>query len=261
MRQYLLSICFCCVSLISINANDELFYVLYVKGQITLLTNNHPLQTGDELTGNPLFKYSSESDYAVLVSSIRGRMVLRAKSQTPNSKLQYYLNENLIPSKEFTGTRASSETNLTYLIFDYNNNLFLPKEISVSFSPADDDSYYLLSFSYDNLPLDYRLETTTQKTVKIIPNCFKKDGNNLDPLSITNLKLQFYNAEKEKVMSINGINLQVLQMAVLRNESETYKKALTNQKISSSEVKQSIIDYFLEVYGPLDQTLIDVLLK
>ncbi|MEK6479944.1 hypothetical protein WJR50_20545 [Catalinimonas sp. 4WD22] len=246
------------LSFINADISDETFYVLHVKGEITLKSTNKLLETGDEFSGNPEVIYSSDHDIAVLLSNKRGRMVLfKNQSEKTEGELRYFVSANILPVSEYSGTRAMEKTKYTYLVFDEKNELLFPKRIKISFVPSDGVSYYFITYKYQGKSFRKKIEVEKNGFIILTKDVFKSDGSYLDPRIISEQELKFYKASTEKDLSINGIDLYFLFRESLEEEVQVYKQFLEKQNKSEEDIKAALKSHFEETYGTLDDTFVN----
>lgn len=242
-KLYLISflICYC------LNSYSQEFYnVLHVNGTIMIDSTNTPIKTGDKLKGNIKFRFSSNNDKAVLLSSTKGRFVLFAKEKNKQniSELKFYLQKNILPIKDFTATRSNDYA--TTNLFIKNKQLFTPKKIKIFKIPSNIDSYYFIEYLLDQKKIKKRLNISEGGFLMLDADIFQIKNQNS---KVKNVSINFHDAKTGKNIAIKSMKIKCYDYENILNELLNYRKVLHSQNYDSAKIKEHLSLFLKDTYG------------
>lgn len=239
-----LTICFCFMLVASVFSQEN-FQVLHIDGEIKMDSSRVSLKIGDEISGNPYFYFSSETAKALLLSDTRGRIVL-FKNKTDvetTGELNYYFANNILPQKEYTGSRGEDE-NISYLFLD-RNELIIPKKIKISKIPSSKNSFYELRFKIDDREITKILDVSPGGFLKLQKSTFKELPNNQD--ISTDFEMYYYQSKKKSYVHLTNFKYKGIQIAGIKEEIDIYKKWLI--KNNENDLGQKMQGFLKSTYG------------
>ncbi len=228
--------------------SQEIFHVLHVRGNIKIDTAKAYLKIGDEFKGNPNFRFSSEDDISILLSNFRGRLVLSPLRQEriPNGEFFYFLKENLLPIKDYTGTRGEI-ANYTYLFFE-NSKLLNSKKIKISKRLNSKASHYFLKLTSNKGDVMERRLPIDAKGFLEIDNSVI-DISNRSAKTIEGCQIYYYDGIDNKSRNIKMMVFIPKQISEIKEEIKVYRNYLVKKGISEEETSNLISDYLVTIYG------------
>lgn len=228
---------------------QETFHVLHIEGTILYDTITKPLEMGDEIVGNPKFKFSSVQDRAVLLSNLRGRLILFSfqKTKEKKSEFEYYFKNNILPVKEYTATRGDT-ADIIHLFFK-DSLLYLPKRIVAFKIPENHASYYILEYFICERRYQTKLKIIENSQIELNSSAFLSGSDYLDFNQLNNVSLKYYTEKNDKVIDINSIRFRSYQLEDIRKELLFLKDRLKEQKLSERLVIMELADFLRQSYG------------
>lgn len=236
----------CFFALISnLGVSQETFHVLHVEGIIIMDTSKVALKVGDEIIGNPNFQFSSETDKALLLSNLKGRVVLfqNTPKQQPTGEVAYYFKNNILPIKDYTGSRGNDE-NISFLFFD-ENKLVLPRKIKVFKIPDSEESYYEFQFEVGAELVKKRLPLLSHGFLELNSDLFQ----GLSQLKNSIMNPTMYYIDNESNTLIESLKFQIIYLSKVREEVRFYQDWLTKKGKSETEVNEILGDFINHTYG------------
>nr|WP_321414747.1 hypothetical protein [uncultured Allomuricauda sp.] len=246
--MFKITISFLCLTLSWLNA-QETFHVLHVEGTILYDTITKPLEMGDEIVGNPKLKFSSENDRAVLLSNLRGRLILSSLQRADEkiSEIEYYFKNNILPVKEYTATRGVTK-GVIHLFFE-DSSLYLPKKIKAFTIPKNDDSYYMLEYFIHEKRYQTKLKIIDDGFIELNSNVFFPDNDSLDIDELSKVNLKYYTKEDNQLIDINSIIFKWHEIGHISKELLFLKDRLKKKNLNEKSINQELTNFLRYSYG------------
>lgn len=228
--------------------SQERFHVLHVRGNINIDTAKTYIRVGDEFKGNPNFRFSSENDISILLSNLRGKLVLSPLREGKHSRGEffYFLNENLLPLKDYTGTRGKFDQ-FTYLFFN-GGELLVPKKIRISKKPSSKDSYYYLKLtSSEDEKLERRLSIDPKGYIDINNFIIGLPANTKQ--SVKSCEINYYDGINGESITIKTIQFIPKQITEIKKEIHFYREYLRKEGKNEKEILNLISGHLENIYG------------
>ncbi|WP_460218555.1 hypothetical protein [Psychroserpens sp. MEBiC05023] len=228
--------------------SQEAFLVLQVEGSITYDSITKPIQVGDEFFGNPKFKFATDKAKAVILSNLKGRVVLfpNKPEQETTSALVYYLKNNILPVKEYTATRGDN-SDAIQLIFK-NNALYHTKTIKVYKRPKDQNSYYFLSYKRNAIEFISKLDMSSNGFIEISKATFETPPDSTSIHVPEHMKLHYYNAETTETIHLKNLKFDLIQLESIESELKLYQQWLVQQGVKRKKHEALLTDYIQDTY-------------
>lgn len=229
----------------SILFSQEKFQVLQVFGEIRINSSNKLLKIRDTLSGNPTFNFSNETDKALLLSNFKGRVVLFKNKieKEPDGKLIYYLKNNILPFKDYTGSRGYNN-NISYLFFD-KFKLIIPKKIKVFKVPESSSSFYQIRYNIANKNYTKKLIVNPDGYFKLESRIFEQKVSSKQlPEQI---KIYYYDNTTDSFKRLKNLNYLSINIQDIKEEIDIYKNWLLENK--NKEIDAKLKKYLRSVYG------------
>ncbi|WP_155941611.1 hypothetical protein [Maribacter sp. Hel_I_7] len=226
-------------------SSQEKFRVMQVFGTITTDSLNQSIKPDDIISGNPTFHFSSKHDKALLLSNSKARVVLfqNMADSKPSGKLIYYFERNILPFKDYTGTRGF-EQNTQFLFFD-NWTLKKVKRMKISKAPSSSDSFYQISYSLSRKNYTRKLSIGQEGYLEIKPETFNNIGKyKLLPQQI---KLSYYDSNTDTFIELNNLYFQSISIKQIKQEIEIYTKWL--KELGEVDIENKVNRHLKSVYG------------
>lgn len=146
--------------LLSAQDKSEQYYVIKVQGEIQRLKTGNLLNTGDEFNSNEGLNFRTDYSRAAVISPIKGRFILTARSKSDNDS-----RANFLPPMNNLSSRAAL-VSTTSDILDYFNGevLFLGTDslkYDVSKLTLDNNNYFIISFDSSGIECKKIIEASS----------------------------------------------------------------------------------------------------
>ncbi|MDH5476625.1 MAG: hypothetical protein OEX22_13085 [Cyclobacteriaceae bacterium] len=243
---------FLCVSLVEAQQNED-YYVIRVTGKITNISAGKALEVRDKFNAKDEIKFSSTNDYAVVISSVQGHLVLKPhKAEKKEGELTYFVRENLIPMQKHTSTRGQfteffKQSDIKHY-FESRPFLLLEQNQFWMFNgmfEINDSSYLYMATCDDNkAKLSYN-----SKTQLLTIN--RKKALTLSNTDCPTYKLFYYDAGWQQSFEICTIDFVTLSNDELKEEITLIKEY--SSASSDKELMADIHSYVRFTYGNFDE--------
>lgn len=203
-------------------AHADNYVAVHVRGKILINDNQAVLKMGDKFTDEDKVVFSSANAMAVVMSSSRGRLILKNEKSEETSEISYLVASIVSPTKGQLSTRSGKILNYvdlknhisqeSFVILDttriqISNNLYL----------LDEKHFFFLTYNYNNELINKKLNQDGQEILFDRMIC-AIDGKPINAEDINSARLFYYNAEEKVKLEIGSMNLVFIDSIMLKKQ-------------------------------------------
>jgi hypothetical protein len=220
-----------------------------VIGKIYDESSGSYLQKGSKVDNSAKLKFETVNARAAALSSSRGRFVIQKSSSTSSqSDLAYTLASVISPARGKLSTRAGG----------INNKLDFEKQfgegpiaiiggvyrVSVSSSayPVSEDQFFYAQYEYQGESINKKLSNDGNELIFQVDELFKVDNQPINPLESSNMKLFYYDAQKQESTLLSPVEFVVV--------SEQDLQSIGNESNGDIEM---VLEVVTSLYGKCDE--------
>ncbi len=172
------------------------YYVLHVKGHVTLEKSKALLKPNDQVSDQDKILFGGPADAVAVISSKSGRMVLRPKPAAKSSELICVVTDILNPGTGRLSARAGGITNRVELNhFFSRDTLFLLGEGKVWISPAafpvNSTNFFFIRYTWNGETINKKIVFHQDTMLLSRQEIYKVDGAQIAPKSVKNATLLY----------------------------------------------------------------------
>ncbi len=230
--------------LLNISLAQETYYILHVKGVVTL--NNEALSFRDKISADDEIVFSTTSDFLIVFSSQSGKKIIKPskeqKADDEQTLLAYFVKENLFPIPTQISTRGSG-------------NISTTNELTTYFSqPILVINRHKLNIGdlLQNLPENQKLQVLSET------------GFVLKNLTYANLFLESLDEGNYKLVMLDenfGYTLPVADIEIIRMDEQAFAERLNFfETVHEKTVPTDELETFIaETYGKISDADLEIL--
>jgi len=245
--------------------NNDLYYVIKVKGTIINKNSGKILVPGDQIKSSDQLSFSNATDQAIVLSSSRGKFTLAIPQDNlfDNNTLLAYADKSLSPvdSRSQLATRSLAQGKQSDLKNYFGNQTFyiIGKELSVALDetkyPLNPSTYLSVEY-FEKEQKSVKVKNTNQ-TVTLALNDFRSTIETQKHDTIHNASLYHYDNQHKLINKITDVNMVFLDEQLLNQEFKTIISVLKQGNMDPKEINAYIFQYFIDIYGQTDNYMLN----
>lgn len=256
---------------------DEAYNILQVQGSIYDETKKQDLKRGMVINANDKIIFKSANAKAVVISSMKGRLVLSQpkKSYNVNSgnfrEFQAFVKDVILPLPKVNmlATKGVSETVMD-IPFYFGDSVFyvigdeLKIKLSKSVYPLDMDNLLVFRYVYGDLKVNKRIGYTEDNVIKLNKSelFVTSAGQKISPDSVKLVELIKYKPSSKYYESLTSFQIVFLDANNVEEELRDLARLEKGQIPTDTKKKLDYYKYyFYQTYGKTDDEDLQKLLE
>ncbi len=249
--------------ILTFGVKAEDFYVLHIKGQIVVNSQDIVLKLGDKLTNDDQVMFIGKGSVAVVLSSSRGRLRLENKRQSSVSEFTYIVNSFSSPSQGTLSTRGAGDIysvkdlkehvkGASYNVID-SCMISLPRKLSIN-----DGSYYYYGYEYQGVKVKKVFPIVNNKLL-VDSSIYNVLGKQINTEKVMNGMLYYYSYPSKQAVPIEQFSPNFISKLLLIDEIKTFLIIQKSLNKISDKPFEDVLAFLQEVYGNIDKTRVNKL--
>lgn len=243
-------------------AQAQNYTVIHVIGKIYDSKSNTYLKSGSKLSEDSKLKFETPNARAAALSSSRGRYVIqKEEKQGRSSDLAYTLSAVLSPARGKMSTRAGGINNQMDFIKKFGAGPIAiiggkyATAVSATSYPSDDTRFFYASYIFNGETINKKLQVIDGKLTFETKTFFTVDGIAIDEKQASEIKLFYYDSEKEESSEITSLDFAII--------SESEFSSITNSlgELNEEERIKSLQEIISSLYGSCESASIEAALQ
>lgn len=218
------------------------YRVIKVNGQIVYTKSGKDMLQGDVFATNASLKFKTSESRAAVISKLKGRKILTAKSSKGNKA-------TLLPAMNGLSTRSGGIVNLLDLKNHFNGNYLIIDEAKVKVGGKDftqnEGNFFFLRYDYNGETINKKLSSSGDSLILNSSEIFKIDNKAIDGSKITSAKLYYRRGSKSQF--INQFAPQFVKGDDLAPEVQIILEELKDKE--KKEKTEEVTSYLIENYA------------
>jgi len=248
------------------------YYVLQVKGKITVKESKKDVVPGDMLKATDELQFQSQDATAVVMSKTDGRMVLNGKEveKTEDGEFLALLKNALLPMKQNMqmSTRGANTEEIVNLkdYFGTEQFVIIGEELKIKLNedkyPVDNERIFVFRYEFEGKPISKIIQFEEKDMVIRKEIIFSVNDSVINPDGILQADIWYFNRstdEKNREVSFKPIFVNETQLAQEVSLLKDFLKQNGTEK--KNEVKKEIYSFVSDVYGTVDAVILESWLK
>lgn len=211
------------------------YRVIKVNGQIVYTKSGKDMHQGDVFASNASLKFKTSESRAAVISKLKGRKILTAKSSKGNKA-------TLLPAMNGLSTRSGGIVNLLDLKNHFNGSYLVIDEAKVKIGGKDftqgKGNFFFLRYDYNGETINKKLSSSEDSLILNPDEIFKIDGKSIDGSKINAVKLYYRNGSKSQYINqfapqfVKGDDLKMEVQIIIEELKDKEKKEKTDEVTS-----------------------------
>lgn len=200
------------------------YTVIHTIGKIYDTQSGSYLSKGAKVSESANLRFDSNGARAAVLSASRGRFVIQeSQSSGSQSDAVYALASIISPIRGRLSTRSGSINNLLDFQKHFNEGTvaLLGKSYQVSVSasafPMSESRFFYAQYLYRNETINKKLSSERDNLIITLSEFFSVDGNPIEPASIRDVKLFYYDASKGVSKIITDMDITYVSDEILKS--------------------------------------------
>jgi len=241
------------LTFVSIQAFSQSYTVIHSIGKILDTNSGKYLTKGTKVDESASLMFETKGARAAVLSSSRGRFVIQEKASAGStSDVIYTLTSVISPARGRLSTRAGGINNkLDFEKFFAEEPVAilgdrLATKISSMAYPMNDSKFFYAQYQYEGEAINKKLTNEEDQLIVKPSAFFSIDGNSIDPLDASEIKLFYYNAEAQESTMITPMSFALV--------SDEDLKSISSQMDAD---QGGILEIINSLYGKCSQAYLE----
>jgi len=240
------------LTFVSIQAFGQSYTVIHSIGKILDTQSGKYLAKGTKVDESASLKFETKGARAAVLSPSRGRFVIQENASSGSKNdVVYTLTSVISPARGRLSTRAGGINNkLDFEKFFSEEVAILGDQFAVEVSPTaypiTDNKFFYAQYQYNGEAINKKLANEEDKLIVKPSAFFSIDGNSIDPLKVSEIKLFYYNAEAQESAMITPMSFALV--------TEEDLKSIASQMESDPE---GILEVINSIYGKCSKAYLE----
>lgn len=248
------------------------YYVLQVKGKITVKKTGKEVAPGDMLDATDELKFETQDATAVIISKTDGRMVLNGKKveKSEDGEFLALLKNALLPMKQNMkmSTRGANSEEVVNLkdYFGTENFVIIGDELRIKLNeakyPVSNEKIFVFRYEYNGKPISKIIQFEEKDMIVSKETLFSVNEEPINPEEILQADIWYFNRstdEKNREVSFKPVFVDETQLAQEVGLLKDFLKQNGTEK--KNEIKKEVFSFVNDVYGTVDPVILDSWLK
>lgn len=241
------------------------YFVIQLKGGILNKTNGKILKMGDKIDHEDQLKFLSSDAAAILMSTKRGRFVVRPNiTKGDENELIVYVKNVLMPVKTSgnLSTRGGEDEAVMDLksYFGASKFAILGDKFSVKLNtatyPIDNAKFFIYRYEYGGKPISKKIPSEGDKIIFDKNLLYSNASGTIPSENVEKVDLYFFDSNTKSSALITQLNPVYLSENQVKEELKVQYDIFISQSLTKEEIYKELSTYVNDIYGKTDMAML-----
>ena len=267
----LLTILLSLIFSLALAGEGETYFIIQLKGGIVNKTTGKPLKMGDKIGHNDQLKFMSTDAAAVLMSTKRGRFIVKpGESKSNSSELTAFVKNVLLPVKSSgnLSTRGGEADGIIDLKSHLGNDKFaiigdqVTMRLNAGKYPLSDSKFFIYRYEADGRVVSKKIPHEGEKIIldkKLL--YVTQEGDTIPANKVEKVDIYSYDATTKSSALVTKFSPMFLDKKEVMQELKVQYNVFKTLKLPKDQIEKELLAYIRDIYGKTDEDALNEIIQ